>query len=74
MDSYVDSGDIVHPGVVLDASHDWLAIGYLSGIIVMNYDWSGARTRRIAYFKRTTLLVMSVGIAGSFGVWLHFLH
>lgn len=44
------------------------------GIIVMNYDWSGARSRRMAYFKRTTLFLVSISLPASLGLWPRFFH
>jgi hypothetical protein len=47
-------------------------LGNLLGITIMEYDWSGVRTRRVAYFKRTTLLFVTIGFPASVGLLIHY--
>lgn len=38
----------------------------------MGYDWSGARARRIAYFKRAIYVLVGAGAPIALLTWLQF--
>jgi hypothetical protein len=44
----------------------------LRGLVILSYDWSGVRTRRIKAIKMAVSLVIAVAILGTpTMLWLH---